>query len=263
MCPTGTPAIRSVSRTPVVRLHQHADTYGVFASVTRREAVPMPHLNSWQIMPVPPPTLPSATGPARAESSAAIDVLRPDMKTVDVVEVAVLCLGHDRQRPPVATRIRLALAHAPGDDGVTYDTDAVRVREHDGSLQSAAFVDPGRAGHLAIAVQREPARRTRDVERLLPRGRIAVTPVRTLCLVGELISVICRPSRRHVGDGIQRSWVAVEGNAEIAGAGSERPMPLRERKQSERDHQFHHVFYSGRTHTPCAVRRILQARQDK
>ena len=38
---------------------------------TTRLEVPMPPLNSWQIMPVPPPTLPSATGPPRAESSAA------------------------------------------------------------------------------------------------------------------------------------------------------------------------------------------------
>jgi D-aminopeptidase len=32
--------------------------------------VPIPHLNLWQTMPVPPPTLPSATGPPRALSSA-------------------------------------------------------------------------------------------------------------------------------------------------------------------------------------------------
>ena len=31
-----------------------------------RDAVPMPPLNSWQIMPVPPPTLPSRTGPSAA-----------------------------------------------------------------------------------------------------------------------------------------------------------------------------------------------------
>ena len=31
----------------------------------------MPPLNSWRIMPVPPPTQPSSTGPDAAESSAA------------------------------------------------------------------------------------------------------------------------------------------------------------------------------------------------
>ena len=39
--------------------------------VTTREAVPVPPLNSWQFMPVPPPTLPSAMGPEVAPSSAA------------------------------------------------------------------------------------------------------------------------------------------------------------------------------------------------
>ncbi len=31
----------------------------------------MPHLKPWQVMPVPPPTLPSSTGPAFAPSIAA------------------------------------------------------------------------------------------------------------------------------------------------------------------------------------------------
>ena len=35
-----------------------------------REAVPVPPLKPLQIIPVPPPTLPSATGPAAAVSSA-------------------------------------------------------------------------------------------------------------------------------------------------------------------------------------------------
>ena len=44
---------------------------------TTRDAVPIPPLNSWQTIPVPPPTSPSATGPPVAEASAARDVLRP------------------------------------------------------------------------------------------------------------------------------------------------------------------------------------------
>ena len=35
-----------------------------------RDDVPIPPLNPWQIIPVPPPTLPSATGPAAAAASA-------------------------------------------------------------------------------------------------------------------------------------------------------------------------------------------------
>ena len=37
---------------------------------TTRDEVPIPPLKSWQIIPVPPPTLPSSTGPGAAESSA-------------------------------------------------------------------------------------------------------------------------------------------------------------------------------------------------
>ena len=36
-----------------------------------RDDVPMPPLNSWQTIPVPPPTPPSATGPGAADRSAA------------------------------------------------------------------------------------------------------------------------------------------------------------------------------------------------
>ena len=56
----------------VVRLDEHADRVAadVAASMTR-DAVPMPPLNSWQTIPVPPPTAPSSTGPPGAAASAA------------------------------------------------------------------------------------------------------------------------------------------------------------------------------------------------
>ena len=38
---------------------------------TMRDAVPVPPLKSWQIIPVPPPTSPSGTGPSDAASMAA------------------------------------------------------------------------------------------------------------------------------------------------------------------------------------------------
>ena len=40
------------------------------ASSTTRDAVPIPPLNSWQTIPVPPPTLPSSTGPSDAAAIA-------------------------------------------------------------------------------------------------------------------------------------------------------------------------------------------------
>ena len=45
---------REVLAVAVVGLHQRADAP---AARRRRDAVPVPPLNSWQIMPVPPPTL--------------------------------------------------------------------------------------------------------------------------------------------------------------------------------------------------------------
>ena len=54
----------------VVGLDQGADREAARGGRTTRDAVPIPPLNSWQIIPVPPPTLPSATGPPVAASSA-------------------------------------------------------------------------------------------------------------------------------------------------------------------------------------------------
>ena len=61
----------------VVGLDEGADGEAPRWCTTTREEVPIPPLKSWQIIPVPPPTLPSATGPGAAASSAALDVLRP------------------------------------------------------------------------------------------------------------------------------------------------------------------------------------------
>ena len=59
--PDGTPFTEPLAPA-VVGLHEHADG----ESPARRDAVPMPPLKSWQTIPVPPPTEPSATGPPAA-----------------------------------------------------------------------------------------------------------------------------------------------------------------------------------------------------
>src|SRR5437588_7969228 len=57
----------------VVRDHGEGDgtVQPPSSSDRTRDDVPMPPLNWWQIMPVPPPTQPSATGPPVAASRAA------------------------------------------------------------------------------------------------------------------------------------------------------------------------------------------------
>ncbi len=57
----------------------------------------MPPLKRWQIMPVPPPTLPSMTGPSEASLEGLVEVLRPHVLAIDVVEPAIPGLAHHRQ----------------------------------------------------------------------------------------------------------------------------------------------------------------------
>jgi len=54
----------------VVALHEDADGVASFFGGEHADDVPMPPLNSLQIIPVPPPTFPSSTAPECATSSA-------------------------------------------------------------------------------------------------------------------------------------------------------------------------------------------------
>jgi hypothetical protein len=69
-CPTGTPAIRSSRRWPKLHCTSTPTMYPPAGSGSFRLAVPMPPLKPRQIIPVPPPTLPSGTGPGAALSRA-------------------------------------------------------------------------------------------------------------------------------------------------------------------------------------------------
>jgi hypothetical protein len=64
------PAIRSWFREPKFDCTNTPTVNPPSAAGKAREAVPIPPLNSKHLMPVPPPTLPSATDPDRADSSA-------------------------------------------------------------------------------------------------------------------------------------------------------------------------------------------------
>ena len=55
----------------------------------------MPALKPWQIIPVPPPTLPSSTV-SLADAQGRVDVLRVHALAADVVEEAVERLADDR-----------------------------------------------------------------------------------------------------------------------------------------------------------------------
>src|SRR5579864_135515 len=85
-------------------------------------------------------------------------IFGPHVKSVDVVEVAVPGFGNDGERPPVAFHVGSAVLHLPGNDGVANDSYAMGIGNHDWAIEESRIVDPGCAGHLAIAVEGEPCR---------------------------------------------------------------------------------------------------------
>ena len=78
-------------------------------------------------------------------------VLRRHVESVDVVQVAVIGLGRNRQAP-VLPRADAA-PDQPADGRIAGDAAGVRIGDGDGRLQLARFLDPHHAGHLAIAVE--------------------------------------------------------------------------------------------------------------
>ena len=100
----------------------------------------MPPLNSWQTIPVPPPTLPSSTAPAPCFRQRLVDVIHRHVEAVDVVEEAVPRLARDRQRPE--RRPERQHPDRGPDDPVVDDADAVGVRDPDDPGQEARLADP-------------------------------------------------------------------------------------------------------------------------
>ena len=79
-------------------------------------------------------------------------VLGCHVKAVDVVEVAVIGLGRDRQAPGLPGAD--GTGDEPADGRVAGDTAGMSVGDGDRRLQLAGFLDPCDARHLSIAVQR-------------------------------------------------------------------------------------------------------------
>ena len=92
-----------------------------------------------------------------------------------------------------------------------------------GPSMKPAFLDPGRAGHLAVAVLREPAGEHRIVRRLAARKDHGhAGPHRTLAHLERALTANDRGhadlDAAHVGDGVERTRRAVERDAEVARA---------------------------------------------
>ena len=92
------------------------------------------------------------------------------MKSVGVVQMAVPGFGHDRERPRIAFLSAAAVFQSPGDNGIAHHAHAMRVRDHHRALEKARVLKPGRAGHLAIAIQGKPSAENR-ILRIFPPGK--------------------------------------------------------------------------------------------
>ena len=137
------------TRTPTVQPPSAADS--------ARDAVPIPPLSSWQIIPVPPPTEPSGDRAVGRRVDRGVDVLRRHVEAVHVVERAVERLADDGEGPELGpVRVGRAVARATIASRTT-PTLWVFVSAI-GPDEEAGLVDPRGAGELAVAVEAVPAR---------------------------------------------------------------------------------------------------------
>ena len=174
-------------------------------------------------MPVPPPTLPSSTGPECALLERLEDVLGLHVKAVDVVQPAVPGLRHHRQRPPGAGGILGPVRDAPGDDRIAHHADAVGVGDH-----HRAFEEPDSSTQVVPVISplpfsaNQPAKEKRWMESRPARqdrgdpGAHRPLADHQLAAAGDERRVADEDAG-DVGDGIQRAGRAVEGHAEVAG----------------------------------------------
>ena len=127
------------------------------ASGTRREAVPIPPLNSWQDHPGRRRRrCPRSTGPPARGDDGRVDMLGRHVEAVDVVERPVVRLAHDRQRPVHAVPPFARAAWATSASWTT-PTECVLVIPID-AAQQPRLADPLEAGELAVAVEPVAAR---------------------------------------------------------------------------------------------------------
>ena len=97
------------------------------------------------------------------------DVLRLNVKSIDIVQVAVPGFGHHGQGPPVALLVRGRVLYPPSNHGIARHANAVRIGDDYWTFKKSQVVQGCGASHLAIAVQREPTAEYRICKILPPR----------------------------------------------------------------------------------------------
>ena len=152
-------------------------------------------------------------------------MVRFDVETVDIVQPAVIGFGDDRQREPHGGRADRSLFDLIGDDGVAHHADAVRIGDHHRSFQVSRLLDPVRARHLSVAIEREHAGKYRlggipapgqdgshaGADRPLADFKFAIA--RNQRAVPDLHAF-------HVGDRVPSTGRPLKRNSEVAGTRS-------------------------------------------
>ena len=141
-----------------------------------------------------------------------------DVESVDVVQEPVPRLGDDGKAEVAGIAFASAALHVPLDDRVAHDADAVRVGDENRGAQEARFLDPGRAGHLAVAVEGVPPREHTVAERAALRqdggdaGAHRSLAAHQRALAGDERRVADLDAG-DIGDRVEGSWGAVERHA--------------------------------------------------
>ena len=205
----------------IVALHEDTDRVPptVRGEPPRRRADPALELVADHAGPAADVAFGHGTAPRAVERRER--VLLRHVKAVDVVERAIPRLGDDRERPVEFE----SLAHEPFDHGIADDADAVRVGDHHGPGKKARLLEPGGTGHLAVAVEREPSAKNGIAVRGAARedggdaGAHRTAPDDQLAIARD-DRAVPDGDTGDVGDGVEGTGRAVEGDAEIARAGA-------------------------------------------
>src|SRR6266568_6169364 len=140
------------------------------------------------------------------------------MKAIEVIQPAVPCLRHNRQGP----RLRQSsVTQTPHNHGIAHRADAVSIGDGHGALEKSRLFDPACSGHLAVAVETEPARVNR-----IGALRVAWQNDGDSCADRSFANFqrtfAANESRRSyfhsgdIGDGIQRPRSSIKGDTKAA-----------------------------------------------
>jgi hypothetical protein len=167
-------------------------------------------------------------------------------ESLDVAEPAVIGLGDHRQMEGLGS----AVAHRKGRNGVADDADLVGVGDPDRRAEQALLREPRKAGHLAVAVERE-----RPGEHVVGPNFRSTRPDGGDPRAGNPRTIlddrrVAHFDARHVGNGVER-------------AGRQRPDLKTEIAQAGTGHgRRSSVWADARTRTSAAAAHACPDRSD-